>query len=97
MSLPATPESTIPAPFAAELRTILDAELASGNSIAEVRTGSPLSDSIVVILERHFLTPLHPASANLRFRQVHLPGWWRAEYTAAVPPQRDYRLLAISH
>ena len=86
MSLPATPESTIPATFAEELRTILDAELTAGNSIAEVRTGGPLRESIVVILAQPFLTPLRPATVTMRFRQVNLPGWWRAEYTAAVPP-----------
>jgi hypothetical protein len=30
--------------------------------------------------------PARPATANLRFRQVNLPGWWSAEYTAATPP-----------
>jgi hypothetical protein len=45
-----------------------------------------LHDALVVILEKPFLTPLRPASANMRFRQVNLPGWWQAEYTTAQPP-----------
>jgi hypothetical protein len=72
--------------FAPELRAILEAEIAAGNSISEVRTGSPVHDAVVVVLENPFLTPLRAASANVRFRQVNLPGWWRAEYTAAQPP-----------
>ncbi len=85
MTVPAD-ELTTPPHFAAELRAILEAELAAGNSIAEVRPGGALHESLVVILARPFLTPLRPATANLRFRQVNLPGWWRTEYTAAVTP-----------
>ena len=72
--------------LAPELRVILDAELEAGNAIAEVVSGSPLHDALVVILEKSFITPLRPASANMRFRQVNLPGWWAAEYTTAQPP-----------
>lgn len=85
MTLP-VPELTAPADFATELRAVLDAELSAGNFIAEVRDGGPISGTVIVILARPFLTPLRPATANLRFRQVNLPGWWSAEYTAAIPP-----------
>lgn len=79
-------EPAVPANFAPELRTVLDAELAAGNQVAEVRDGAPVSESVIVILARPFLTPLRPATPNLRFRQVNIPGWWSAEYTAAIPP-----------
>jgi hypothetical protein len=81
-----TLSDVIAANFAPELRAILEAEIAAGNVIAEVRTDSPVHDAVVVVLEKGFLTPLRPASKNMRFRQVNLPGWWRAEYTAAQPP-----------
>jgi len=85
MTFPAL-EPTVPANFAPELRALLETELEAGNEIAEVREGAPVSESVIVILARPFFTPLRPATANLRFRQVNLPGCWSAEYTAAIPP-----------
>lgn len=85
MTFPAL-DPSMPVDFAPELRAVLEAELDAGNTIAEVREGGPVSETVIVILARPFLTPLRPATANLRFRQVNLPGWWSAEYTAAIPP-----------
>ena len=76
----------MPAEFAHELSEILEAETQAGNSVAEVRTGGPLTGVIVVILTRPFITPLVGPSKNLRYHKVDTPGWWSAEYTTAVPP-----------
>ena len=86
MTFSLTLDPTVPANFAPELRAVLEAEIEAGNSVAEVREGGPVSETVIVILARPFLTPLRPATVNLRFRQVNLPGWWSAEYTAAIPP-----------
>ena len=82
------PESPpqIPHDLAPEIRAVLDAELLAGNSISEVRGDSPVPGSLIIILSHPFRTPRHAATANLRYRQVNLPGWWGAEYTAAAPP-----------
>jgi hypothetical protein len=77
---------TVPDLLAAELRTILVAEIVAGNAVDEVRCGWPVSEGVIVILAHPFRTPLRPATGNLRFRQVNLPGWWSAEYTTAQPP-----------
>jgi hypothetical protein len=78
--------ATVPKEFERELRNILEAELRAGNTVAEVRTGGPLTDAVVVILSRPFLTSKAPPTKNLRYHTVNTPGWWSAEYTTAVPP-----------
>ena len=72
--------------LAPELRAILRGELAAGNAVVSVEEGRPIKDALTVVLARPFLTPPVPATRNLRYRPLHLPEWWSAEYTTLVPP-----------
>jgi hypothetical protein len=58
-----------------ELRAILEAELAAGNSIAETWDGWGLG----VLLSRPFLV-VHPVGGSVCFRPLNDPHYWKAEY-----------------
>jgi hypothetical protein len=65
-----------------ELRAILDAELAAGNSIAEVAEAWGLGVLLVLPFR---LT--HAVSDRITFRPVNDPHYWLAEYNCAEPKQ----------
>lgn len=65
--------------FSPALTQILDAELASGNEVAEVRVHYPDKHSIFVALKRPF-SRAYPISHPVKFRDVSDPNYWKSEY-----------------
>jgi hypothetical protein len=63
-----------------ELRAILDAELAAGNTIAEVSRGSGKPEAVYVAQQRPFQTRQLPLLPGVVYREVNDPHWWKAEY-----------------
>jgi hypothetical protein len=60
-----------------ELRTILDAELAAGNSVVETWTGW----GHVVMLKREFLCAHAVDGTRVVYRDVNDPHYWKAQYS----------------
>jgi hypothetical protein len=67
-----------------ELRAILDAELAAGNTIAEVSRGSGKPDAVYVALRRPFQCRQLTMPPGVAFREINDPHWWKAEYEHAA-------------
>jgi hypothetical protein len=63
-----------------ELRTILDAELAAGNTIAAASRGVGKPTAVHVALRRPFLTLQSSLPSFVTYREINDPHWWKAEY-----------------
>ena len=63
-----------------ELRELLNAELAAGNSVVEYRTGLYAADAVLVRLAKAFRAPPKNMPAGVEYREVNDPHWWKAEY-----------------
>jgi hypothetical protein len=72
------------AALCAELRAILDMELAAGNTIAEVSRGSGKPDAVYVALQRPFQCQQLALPPSVAFREINDPHWWKAEYEHAA-------------
>lgn len=68
-------------PLAAPLQAILDAELAAGNTVAEVSAWSPRCE-LLVLLRQPFARQYSPAP-GLSYRLLNDPHYWLAEYAYA--------------
>ena len=68
-----------------DLRAILDAELAAGNSVVETGAGWPDSDSVFVRLREPFRTKPSPLPAGVTYTEPNDPHWWKADYSSASP------------
>lgn len=62
-----------------ELRPLLDAELATGNSIVETWRGWSKGDSLCVMLARPFTARSNTLPAGVRFAAVDDPHYWKSE------------------
>jgi len=71
----------------ADLRAILDAELAAGNEVAESGGGWPDRDSIFIRLRDPFRTNPSPLPADLVYTEPNDPHWWKADYSSRTPPR----------
>jgi hypothetical protein len=67
------------------LRTLLDAELAAGNEIAETGGGWPDTDSVFVRLRHPFRARPASLPAGVTYQELNDPHWWKAEYASASP------------
>ena len=68
----------------ADLRTILEAELAAGNEVAETGRGWPDPDSVFVRLRHPFRTkPTLPD--GIAYTEPNDPHWWKADYSSRSP------------
>jgi hypothetical protein len=63
-----------------ELRTILDAELAAGNTIAEASRGVGKPTGVHIALRQPFLTQQSSLPLGVAYREINDPHWWKAEY-----------------
>jgi len=68
----------IPAALAAPLRVILEAELARGNTIAEVADWPPQCE-LLVILRRPFAAA-YPTGPGVEFTAIEDRHYWKSEY-----------------
>jgi hypothetical protein len=68
-----------------DLRTILDAELAAGNEIAETGEGWPDADSVFVRLRDPFRTKPASLPAGIVYTEPNDPHWWKADFTSGRP------------
>lgn len=67
------------------LGSILAAELAAGNEVAESRVGWPNPDSVFIRLRREFLADLDELPDGVRLTKLNDPHWWAAEYSSENP------------
>ena len=67
------------------LRSILDAELAAGNDVAETGGGWPDPDSVFVRLVSPFRTRPEPLPTDLVYTEPNDPHWWKADYSSRSP------------
>jgi hypothetical protein len=63
-----------------ELRAILDAELAAGNTIAAASRGVGKPTAVHVALHQRFRTQHASLPLNVTYREINDPHWWKAEY-----------------
>jgi RimJ/RimL family protein N-acetyltransferase len=68
-----------------DLRTILDAEIAAGNSVVETGAGWPDADSVFVRLREPFRTKPCPLPDGVTYTEPDGPHWWKADYSSASP------------
>ena len=67
--------------FTGELKNILDMELSAGNKICETYNGDwPFPNSIMIFLDKPFITPIRRDISGIEFRNVNDPHYWKAEY-----------------
>ena len=79
MSTP--PENTAAlASLCPELRSLLAAELAAGNPIAEVTPRWSGEQSCLVLLKKPFQVAHATLPLGVVYREVNDPHWWKAEY-----------------
>lgn len=71
--------------FHPALRTILDAELAAGNEIAETGGGWPDPDSVFIRLRDPFRTNPTPLPPGVVYTEPNGPHWWKADYSSQSP------------
>ncbi len=64
--------------FSLILTKILNQEVELGNEIVETSKGWPCEKTIIIILERPFMT--HNTFENVEYRNVDDPHYWKAEY-----------------
>ena len=67
-----------------ELRAILDAELAAGNTISEASRGAGKPNAVYVALRRPFLTQQPSLPPGVAYREINDSHWWKAEYQHAA-------------
>jgi|GEM_PF-487059 GNAT superfamily N-acetyltransferase len=67
------------------LASILAAELAAGNEVAESRIGWPEPDSVFIRLRREFLADHKELPVGVRLAKLNDPHWWAAEYSSENP------------
>lgn len=70
----------IPENFAPPLVTLLRAELAAGNEIAEVGPSMADPHATMVLLSHRFRAAPAQPPAEVAFRVINDPHWWYAEY-----------------
>jgi hypothetical protein len=63
-----------------ELRPLLDAELAAGNSVTDTWKGWPHRDSLYIMLARPFTVWRDSLPSGVMFRAVDDPHYWKSEY-----------------
>ena len=68
-----------------DLRAILDAELAAGNSVVETGAGWPDTDSVFVRLREPFRTKPSPLPDGVTYTEPNDPHWWKADYSSKSP------------
>jgi RimJ/RimL family protein N-acetyltransferase len=68
-----------------DLRAILDAELAAGNSVLETGAGWPDGDSVFVRLREPFRTKPSPLPDGVTYTEPNDPHWWKADYSSKSP------------
>ncbi len=68
------------------LRSILEAELAAGNEIAETGGGWPEKGSVFIRLKHPFRTPHSPPPPGVIYTEPNDPHWWKADLSAGKPP-----------
>jgi RimJ/RimL family protein N-acetyltransferase len=68
-----------------DLRVILDAELAAGNSVVETGAGWPDTDSVFVRLREPFRTKPSRLPAGVTYTEPNDPHWWKADYSSTAP------------
>jgi hypothetical protein len=73
------------AELCAELRALLDAELAAGNKVDETSRDYPLA--VNVWLRGPFRVTLRKLPAHVSFRKVNDPHYWLAEYECSAHKQ----------
>jgi len=64
----------------AELRGLLEAELAAGNGIAGAGRGLHGRDAVMVLLNGPFRAKPLALPAGVEWRAVNDPHWWKEEY-----------------
>ncbi len=64
--------------FSAALKPILNREIEQGNVIIETSAGWPEQNSIIIFLEKPFLTQ-HKID-KIEYRSLNDPHYWKAEY-----------------
>lgn len=62
------------------LRLFLDAELAAGNRIVRLEGGWSDQSELVVLLAEPFRTRFKAVDADVLFREVSIPGMWKAQF-----------------
>ena len=68
------------AQLCAELRGLLEAELAAGNGIAGVGRGLHGRDAVLVLLSGPFRVKPISLPTDVEWRAVNDPHWWKEEY-----------------
>jgi hypothetical protein len=67
--------------FSGKLNEILQLELEAGNEIAETYEGDwPYLNSVMIFLNKPFITPIQRDLIDIKFRNVNDPHYWKAEY-----------------
>jgi [ribosomal protein S5]-alanine N-acetyltransferase len=69
----------------ARLKTILQAEIAAGNEIAETGGGWPDRDSVFVRLRQTFYTRPSALADGVEYKELNDPHWWQAEFSTRSP------------
>lgn len=67
------------------LRSILDAELAAGNAVAETGGGWPDPDSVFIRLRDPFRTKPDALPSDVVYTEPNDPHWWKADYSSTSP------------
>jgi hypothetical protein len=62
------------------LQAILSTEIALGNTVVETWRGWPAAESVCVALGKPFLSVTAPLPADVVFRNVDDPHYWKSEY-----------------
>ena len=74
------PDADLLARLCPELRILLDAELAAGNRVVETFGGWPVAGAVFVMLAEPFRKRSVTLPADVVFREINDPHWWKAEY-----------------
>lgn len=67
-----------------ELRGLLAAELAAGNTVVEARTGMYGASAVLVLLSGPFRSRPARLPAGVEYRELNDPHWWKADYFHAA-------------
>lgn len=67
--------------FTGKINEILQLELKAGNEIVETFEGDwPVPNSIMIFLEKPFITPIQRDLIDITFNNINDPHYWKAEY-----------------
>lgn len=83
-NLPTLPE--VPPDYHPALRTLLDRELALGNTVRSITRGFPQPESVLVQLSEPLRSRPVPPTDGVTHVAVIDPHWWMDEYRAGDPP-----------